>query len=137
MASMFPMIIGLAFTPALVKKLKGMYKVNLYGYCFAFLFRILFIAAGYMGNVPLMLGASVLAGLGTSPVTGELNALIEMCIRDRVIGGNGNGQHHRPNGVIDSQIPDGQVEGNDSSAEKHGKGKQKNQAASPREILSG
>ena len=29
-----------------------------------------------MGNVPLMLGASVLAGLGTSPVTGDLNALI-------------------------------------------------------------
>lgn len=76
MASMFPMIIGLAFTPALVKKMKGMYKVNLYGYCFAFLFRILFIIAGYMGNVPLMLGASVLAGLGTSPVTGDLNALI-------------------------------------------------------------
>lgn len=76
MASMFPMIIGLAFTPALVKKMKGMYKVNLYGYCFAFLFRILFIAAGYMGNVPLMLCASVLAGLGTSPVTGDLNALI-------------------------------------------------------------
>ena len=76
MASMFPMIIGLAFTPVLVKKMKGMYKVNLYGYCFAFLFRILFIIAGYMGNVPLMLGASVLAGLGTSPVTGDLNALI-------------------------------------------------------------
>ena len=29
-----------------------------------------------MGNVPLMLCASVLAGLGTSPVTGDLNALI-------------------------------------------------------------
>ena len=36
-AQMFPMIIGLAFTPWLVKKAKGMYKVNLFGYCIAFL----------------------------------------------------------------------------------------------------
>ena len=76
MANMFPMIIGLAFTPALVKKLNGMYKVNLYGYCGAFLFRILFIFAGYMKNVPLMLISLAAAALCTSPLAGDLNALI-------------------------------------------------------------
>lgn len=76
MAQMLPMIIGLAFTPALVKKFNGMYKVNLFGYIIAFLFRILFVVAGYMGNVPFMLITLVGAGLFTSPLTGDLNALI-------------------------------------------------------------
>lgn len=75
-AQMLPMIIGLAFTPALVKKMKGMYKVNLYGYFIAVFFRILFVIAGYMGNIPFMLVTLVGAGLGTSPLTGDLNALI-------------------------------------------------------------
>lgn len=75
-AQMLPMIIGLAFTPALVKKFNGMYKVNLYGYTLALVFRILFVVAGYMGNVPFMLITLVGAGLGTSPLTGDLNALI-------------------------------------------------------------
>lgn len=76
MAQMLPMVIGLAFTPALVKKFKGMYKVNLTGYCLAAVFRIGFIIGGYMGNIPLMLGSSVLAGFCTSPATGDINALI-------------------------------------------------------------
>lgn len=75
-AQMLPMIIGLAFTPALVKKMNGMYKVNLYGYLIALVFRVLFVIAGYMGNVPFMLVTLVGAGLGTSPLTGDLNALI-------------------------------------------------------------
>lgn len=76
MAQMLPMVIGLAFTPALVKKFKGMYKVNLYGYILAAVFRIGFIIGGYMGNIPLMLASSAIAGLCTSPVTGDINALI-------------------------------------------------------------
>ena len=76
MAMMLPMVIGLAITPALVKKMKGMYKVNLYGYCIAIVFRIGFIIAGYMKNIPLMLVCLAIAGLGTSPVTGGINALI-------------------------------------------------------------
>lgn len=76
MASMFPMIIGLAFTPFLVKKLKGMYKVNLYGYCASFVFRVLFVVAGYMQNIPMMLLTMAIAGLCASPLTGDLNALI-------------------------------------------------------------
>ncbi len=76
MAQMLPMVIGLAFTPALVKKFKGMYKVNLFGYIFAVIFKIGFIIGGYMGNIPVMLACSALSGLGTSPVTGDINALI-------------------------------------------------------------
>lgn len=76
MAQMLPMVIGLAFTPALVKKFKGMYKVNLTGYCLAAVFRIGFIIGGYMGNIPIMLGSSVLAGFCTSPAIGDINALI-------------------------------------------------------------
>lgn len=42
MAQMFPMIVGLAFTPMLVAKMKGMYKVNLgglyVGVCFPYRF---------------------------------------------------------------------------------------------------
>lgn len=75
-AQMLPMVIGLAFTPALVKKFKGMYKVNLTGYCLAIVFRIGFIIGGYMKNIPLMLVCSAISGLCTSPVTGDMNALV-------------------------------------------------------------
>lgn len=76
MAQMLPMVIGLAFTPALVKKFKGMYKVNLYGYVLAVLFKFGFIIGGYTGNIPMMLAFSAISGLCTSPVTGDINALI-------------------------------------------------------------
>ncbi len=75
-AQMLPMIIGLAFTPFLVQHFKGMYKVNLCGYIVAAIFRIGFIIGGYMGNIPMMLTFSFLSGLGTSPLTGDINALI-------------------------------------------------------------
>lgn len=75
-AQMIPMVIGLAFTPMLIKKMKGMYKVNLYGYCCALVFRTGFAIAGLFMNVPLMLACSAIAGLCTSPVTGDINALI-------------------------------------------------------------
>ena len=75
-AQMVPMIVGLVFTPMLVKKFKGMYKVNFFGYILAAIFRAGFIVAGYMLNVPMMLICSAIAGLFTSPVTGDINALI-------------------------------------------------------------
>ena len=37
------------------------------------------IAAGYMGNLPLMLIFSAIASLGMSPLQGDLNALIASC----------------------------------------------------------
>ena len=76
MAMLLPMVVGLVFTPMLVKKFKGMYKVNLCGYGLAIVFRIGFIIGGYMLNIPMMLICSALGGLCTSPVTGDINALI-------------------------------------------------------------
>ena len=75
-AMMIPMIIGLALTPMLIKKFKGMYKINLCGYIVSTVFRALFIVAGYAMNVPMMLIMSAIAGLFASPVTGDINALI-------------------------------------------------------------
>ena len=74
-----PLIAGLLITPWLVKKMKGMYKINLIGYGIAILGRALCIVAGYMHNVPLMLAFTALAALGTSPLQGDLNALIASC----------------------------------------------------------
>ena len=74
-----PLIAGLLLTPMLVKKMKGMYKINLIGYGIAVLGRALVIAAGYMKNVPLMLVFTAIAALGTSPLQGDLNALIASC----------------------------------------------------------
>lgn len=74
-----PLIIGLIFTPMLVKKFNGMYKLNVAGYVLATAARGLVIVAGYMGNVPLMLLFSALASLGMSPLQGDLNALIASC----------------------------------------------------------
>lgn len=74
-----PLIIGLLLTPMIVKKLNGMYKINLFGYIFATIARALVIVAGYMGNIPLMLLFSGLAAIGMSPLQGDLNALIASC----------------------------------------------------------
>lgn len=71
-----PMIIGLLFTPTLVSKFKGMYKLNLLGYSIGTLGRLGVVAAGYMGSVPLMLACTAIAALGMSPLQGDMNALI-------------------------------------------------------------
>lgn len=74
-----PLICGLVFTPMLVKKFHGMYKVNLWGYAIATASRAMVIVAGYMGNVPLMLLFSATASIGMSPLQGDMNALIASC----------------------------------------------------------
>ena len=74
-----PLIIGLMITPVLVKKLNGMYKLNMWGYALSVVARGLVIVAGYMQNVPLMLVFSAVASLGMSPLQGDLNALIAEC----------------------------------------------------------
>ncbi len=71
-----PLILGLVITPILVKKLKGIYKVNILGYSLATICRFLVLVAGYMKNVPLMLLFSGIAAVGMSPLQGALNALI-------------------------------------------------------------
>ena len=71
-----PMIAGLLLTPTLVRKFSGMYKLNLIGYTIGTLGRVGVIIAGYMGNIPLMLGLTAVAALGMSPLQGDMNALI-------------------------------------------------------------
>ncbi len=74
-----PIIIGLLLTPMLVKRLNGMYHLNLAGYAMATGFRILLILASFAQNIPLMLLFTALAYIGTSPLSGDLNALIAAC----------------------------------------------------------
>ncbi len=74
-----PLIIALVFTPTLVGKWKGMYKLNLRGYMLAVAGRALVIVAGYLGSVPLMLLFTAVAALGQGPWQGDMNALIASC----------------------------------------------------------
>ena len=74
-----PMIIGLLVAPSVIKKMNGMYKVNLVGYGFATACRILVIVGGYLGNIPMMLIFTALCNIGMSPMQGDLNALIAAC----------------------------------------------------------
>lgn len=74
-----PMIIGLLFTPTLVQKFNGMYKLNLYGYTAGTLGRLGVVIAGYMGSIPLMLACTAIAAFGMSPLQGDMNALIATC----------------------------------------------------------
>lgn len=74
-----PLILGLIITPWLVKKLRGMYKLNIAGYALAVLGRIGVLIAAYAGSIPAMLVCTGLAALGTSPLHGDLNALIASC----------------------------------------------------------
>ncbi|MFV4913477.1 MFS transporter [Microbacterium lacticum] len=71
-----PLIIGLLFTPALVKRYGEMFKVNVWGYVIALVGRLGVVASGYLGNIPLMIACSAIASFGMSPLQGTLNALI-------------------------------------------------------------
>lgn len=74
-----PLILGLVITPWLVKKMGGMYKINMIGYGLGIFGRIMVMVAAYMGNITLMLIFTGVAALGTSPLQGDLNALIASC----------------------------------------------------------
>ena len=74
-----PLIIALIFTPTLVGKWKGMYKLNLRGYILAVIGRALVVVAGYMGSIPLMMAFTALAALGQGPWQGDMNAVIASC----------------------------------------------------------
>jgi glycoside/pentoside/hexuronide transporter len=71
-----PMIVGLLVTPILVAKFNGMYKLNVAGYVIGTAGRLGVVAAGYMGNIMLMLAFTAVAALGMSPLQGDTNALI-------------------------------------------------------------
>lgn len=71
-----PLILGLVVTPFIVKKMGGMYKINILGYIVTFAGRVGVIIAASMGSLPLMLVFTGLAALGQAPLQGTLNALI-------------------------------------------------------------
>ena len=71
-----PMIVGLLVTPILVAKFNGMYKLNVAGYVIGTAGRLGVVAAGYMGNIMLMLAFTAVGALGMSPLQGDMNALI-------------------------------------------------------------
>ena len=74
-----PLILGLIFTPIAVRKLRGMYKLNLVGYGIAALGRIGVLISAYCGSIPLMLVFTGISAIGTSPMQGGFNALIASC----------------------------------------------------------
>ncbi|MCI8855347.1 MAG: MFS transporter [Clostridiaceae bacterium] len=74
-----PMICGLILTPLLVKKLGGMYRLNLAGYALSAAARAMVVAGAYFGSIPMMLIFSGVAAIGMSPLQGDLNALIATC----------------------------------------------------------
>lgn len=74
-----PLIVALLFTPTLVAKWKGMYKLNLRGYMLGTFGRALVVVAGYLGSVPLMLLFTGIAALGQGPWQGDMNAVIASC----------------------------------------------------------
>lgn len=74
-----PLIVALVFTPTLVGRWKGMYRLNLRGYMLAVLGRIGVVVAAYAGSVPLMLAFTAAAALGQGPWQGDMNAVIASC----------------------------------------------------------
>lgn len=76
-----PLIIALVFTPTLVAKWNGMYKLNVMGYTLATIARGLVAVAGYLGSgdVTLMLLFTAIAALGQGPWQGDMNAVIAAC----------------------------------------------------------
>lgn len=74
-----PLILGLIVTPILVKKLRGMYKLNLAGYALASIGRFGMMICAYFGSIPMMLIFTAISAIGTSPMQGGFNALIASC----------------------------------------------------------
>ena len=74
-----PLILGLIITPILVKKLRGMYKLNLVGYAIASVGRLGMMICAYFGSIPMMLVFTAISAIGASPMQGSLNALIASC----------------------------------------------------------
>ena len=73
------MVVALTVLPIVIKKLGGMYKLNIWGYGLAALGRVGVMVAAYMGSFPLMLAFTALSTVGIAPLQGDLNALIACC----------------------------------------------------------
>lgn len=75
MAGMLPIVVCLPFVPRLTAKL-GIRTVALMGYAIGLVGGVLIIMGGLTGGFGLMLAGLVIKGVGNSPLTGGLNALI-------------------------------------------------------------
>ena len=73
------MVVALIALPWVIKKMRGMYKLNMIGYLIAAAGRVGVMLAGYMGNIPLMLVFTAISTLGIAPLQGDMNALIASC----------------------------------------------------------
>ncbi len=73
------MVVALVALPWVIKKMRGMYKLNMIGYLIAAAGRVGVMVAGYMGSIPLMLVFTAVSTLGIAPLQGDVNALIASC----------------------------------------------------------
>ena len=73
------MVVALIALPFVIKKMRGMYKLNMIGYIIAAAGRVGVMVAGYAGNVPLMLVFTAVSTIGIAPLQGDMNALIASC----------------------------------------------------------
>lgn len=76
MAFRLPILLGMIFTPVLVQKFKSVRKVTLFGMIVSIAFLGMFVGAGYMNSILLMVLMMALSSLAQSPLTGCLNALV-------------------------------------------------------------
>jgi len=73
------MVVALTVLPYVIKKLGGMYQLNIWGYVLAALGRVGVMVAAYMGSLPLMIAFTAVSTIGIAPLQGDLNALIASC----------------------------------------------------------
>ena len=73
------MVLSLTVLPMVIKKMGGMYKLNIWGYVIAALGRVGVMVAGFAGNLPMMLAFTAVSTIGIAPLQGDLNALIACC----------------------------------------------------------
>ena len=73
------MVVALTVLPFVIRKMGGMYKLNIWGYVIAALGRVGVMVAAYMGSLPLMIAFTAVSTIGIAPLQGDLNALIACC----------------------------------------------------------
>ena len=73
------MVVSLIALPLIIKKMGGMYKLNMLGYLIAIIGRVGVMVAGSMGSIPMMLAFTAVSTVGIAPLQGDMNALIASC----------------------------------------------------------
>ena len=73
------MVVALTILPFVIRKLGGMYKLNIWGYVLAAIGRVGVMVAAFNGSLPLMIAFTAISTIGIAPLQGDLNALIASC----------------------------------------------------------